>query len=274
VTIVDSEVSRNIAGEDGGGISNYGTMEIRHSAVSGNLVNFLPSRVPGTGGGISNAGALEISDTMIIGNTGGTGGGGILNSGPMTITGSTVGYNTVLGFGGGIENLGTLEIRNSTISGNAANSKQGGEGGGIYNGGALTITNSTVSNNSADHDGGGISSGSGTLQIGNTILKAGANGANIHHGSGTITSHGYNLSSDDGGGFLTATGDQINIDPMLTGLGSNGGPTWTEGLQSGSPAINAGDPNFTPPPLYDQRGLGYPRVIGGRMDVGSFESQP
>jgi hypothetical protein len=37
---------------------------------------------------------------------------------------------------------------------------------------------------------------------------------------------------------------------------------------------NAGDPNFVPPPLYDQRGPGYDRVSGGRIDIGSFEVQP
>ena len=39
------------------------------------------------------------------------------------------------------------------------------------------------------------------------------------------------------------------------------------------PAINAGDPNFVGPPDYDQRGPGYDRVRGGRIDVGSFEVQ-
>src|SRR5689334_19514410 len=41
----------------------------------------------------------------------------------------------------------------------------------------------------------------------------------------------------------------------------------------GSPAMNAGDPNFVPPPLYDQRGPGFDRVRGGRIDIGSFEVQ-
>ena len=58
---------------------------------------------------------------------------------------------------------------------------------------------------------------------------------------------------------------------MLGPLQNNGGPTFTHALLSGSPAINAGDPNFVPPPLSDQRGSGYPRVVGGRIDVGSFE---
>src|SRR5206468_12368072 len=40
---------------------------------------------------------------------------------------------------------------------------------------------------------------------------------------------------------------------------------------SGSPAINAGDPSFTPPPDYDQRGPGFPRVVNGRIDIGAFE---
>ena len=99
----------------------------------------------------------------------------------------------------------------------------------------------------------------------------GASGANLVSNSGTVISHGYNLSSDNGGGFLTATGDQINTDPILGPLQNNGGPTFTHGLLTGSPAINAGDPNFTPPPLYDQRGPGYDRVYNGRIDIGSFE---
>ena len=42
---------------------------------------------------------------------------------------------------------------------------------------------------------------------------------------------------------------------------------------SGSPAIDAGDPNFTPPPFFDQRGPGFNRVVNGRIDKGSFEVQ-
>ena len=65
---------------------------------------------------------------------------------------------------------------------------------------------------------------------------------------------GYNLSSDDGGGFLTGPGDQIDTEPLLGPLRNNGGPTFTHSLLRGSLAIDAGDPNFTPPPFYDQRG--------------------
>src|SRR5213079_1152122 len=96
---------------------------------------------------------------------------------------------------------------------------------------------------------------------------------NIFNDGGTVTSHGYNLSSDDGGGVLTGPGDQINTNPLLGPLQNNGGPTFTHALLPGSPAIDAGDPNFTPPPSFDQRGPGFDRVVNGRIDKGSFEVQ-
>jgi hypothetical protein len=60
---------------------------------------------------------------------------------------------------------------------------------------------------------------------------------------------------------------------MLGPLQDNGGPTLTHALLPGSPAIDAGDPNFTPPPYYDQRGPVSWRIRNGRIDVGSFEVQ-
>jgi len=74
--------------------------------------------------------------------------------------------------------------------------------------------------------------------------------------------------------LLNGPGDQINTDPMLGPLQDNGGPTFTQALLPGSPAIDAGDPNFTPPPFYDQRGPRFRRVFNGRIDIGSFEKQP
>ena len=119
---------------------------------------------------------------------------------------------------------------------------------------------------------GGIANVSGTLQLGSTILNA----SSISNDSGTITSLGYNLSSENGGGLLTATGDQINTAPLLGPLQDNGGPSFTHALLTGSPAIDAGDPNFdpnafNPPMLYDQRGSGHDRVAHGRIDIGAFE---
>src|SRR5262249_46756477 len=76
-----------------------------------------------------------------------------------------------------------------------------------------------------------------------------------------------------GNGFLNATGDQVNTDPLLGSLQNNGGSTLTHALLPGSPAIDMGDPNFTGPPFFDQRGAGFDRVVNGRVDIGAFEVQ-
>jgi hypothetical protein len=114
----------------------------------------------------------------------------------------------------------------------------------------------------------------GGAYIKNTIFKVSPGGHSIvSDGFSTIISDGYNLTSDDGASYLNGPRDQINTDPQLGLLQDNGGPTFTHALLPGSPAIDAGDPNFVPPPLYDQRGPGFDRVRGDRIDIGSFEVQ-
>jgi hypothetical protein len=281
--INDSAIRFNFATALCGGIYNTagGTLRIRNSVVSDNSVRvqFMnPPQFVGRVGGIFNAGTAEVTNCTVAQNTGGQSGGGISNGGSLTIANSAIHGNGVLFAGGGINNGGPLTISNSTITGNVASFKGFGDGGGIYTGSAtakLTISNSTVHSNSVASSmgrGGGIYIIGGTLELVNTILnRGGATGANIFYDSGTVISHGYNLSSDDASGLLTATGDQINTDPMLGPLQNNGGPTFTNALLPGSPALNAGDPNFVPPPFYDQRGPVFDRVYGGRIDIGSFE---
>jgi hypothetical protein len=167
---------------------------------------------------------------------------------------------------GSFKTPGGIIVINCTISGNSATDPDYGYGGGI-SANSVTVTNSTVTANSATICGGVCG---GTVEIGNTILNANASG-NI---DGTVTSHGYNISSDDGGGVLTGPGDQINTDPLLGPLQDNGGATLTHLPLLGSPAIDAGDPNFTPPPSHDQRGSCFYRVFGRRIDIGSVETQP
>jgi predicted outer membrane repeat protein len=232
------------------------------------------------GAGIYNDNAtLTLSSCTISGNTIDFGiGGGIYNDGvnggaTLTVSNCTISGNSAY-FGGGIYNYfgGTVTVTNTTLSGNWCENG----GGGIYNYGTLTITNSTLSGNfcgnSADDHGGGIyNTGAGTLKIGDTILKAGPSGENVYNVQqiGSVTSLGYNLSSDNGGGYLTATGDRITTDPMLGPLQNNGGPTFTHLPESNSPAIDAGDPTLG----MDQRGSGFVRVMNGRIDIGAVEAQ-
>jgi len=306
LSITNGLAPGNVPGP-GGGIfcddeeSNNETLAVtvNNCVISGNTAG--GSSLFGGGGGISfgaincfGPSMLTVNNCTISGNTaaGGAsfGGGGIYISicdptgmSSVTINNSTINGNTADQSGGGIENGGNtvgvvLTITNSTISGNTVTF----DGGGIYNNGvgghaALRINNSTLSSNSAD-SGGAINNtasfgGTATLDIGDTILNSGPGGGTLFNDSGTVTSHGYNLSSDDAGGNLNGVGDQINTDPLLGPLQDNGGLTFTHELLPGSPAIGAGDPKFTPPPFFDQRGPGFNRVVNDRLDKGSYEVQ-
>ena len=81
---------------------------------------------------------------------------------------------------------------------------------------------------------------------------------------------GYNIIGNNADAVISSQPtDQIGtpaapIDPLLGPLANNGGPTLTRALQSGSPAIDHGDPAAPP---QDQRG--YSRM--GVPDVGAFE---
>jgi hypothetical protein len=297
-TIVSAE-SVNVFGA---GIYNSGTMTLNQVSVNNNNGVYCGCNSVPFGGGISNTGTMIIIAGTVQGNMAYYAGGGIYNTGMMTITSSTISDNRTDnpghfgGDGGGIENDGTMTIQDSTISGNRAlgGGFDGGYGGGVF-GNNTTITNSTITGNSGRF-GGGVAGGGNIahttfsnnsdvgyggalyltrpLELGNTILKAGTSGVNIYNNGGSLITHGYNVCSDNGSGLLNGPGDQINTDPMLGPLQNNGGPTQTHALLPGSPAIDAGDPNFTPPPDYDQRGPGFVRVFNGRIDVGSFELQP
>src|SRR5207249_5003101 len=179
-------------------------------------------------------------------------------------------------------------VSSSTFSDNSS-----GRGGGIENFGAnggnasLKISACTFSGNSATNFGGAIrnvsDSQSATVEIGDTILNAGTAGANIANYSGVVTSVGFNLSSDDGGGLLTATGDRVNTDPLLSPLQNNGGPTFTHSPRAGSPAIDTGKRNTIAVLASDtdQRGslrpVDFPQVdnpaAGDGSDIGAVEVQ-
>ena len=248
-----------------------------------------------SGGGIRNAGTLSLDNTTITTNVAGLDGGAIVNSDTLTLTESTVSGNDASGNGGGIFNDNGLTVTRSTVSGNDA-SGAGSNGGGIYNaaGGSLTTTNSTITDNFADDSGGGIfnSSGATVASTNDTISDnsaAIASGGGIFN-SGTatltntivannagnnctrpvaITSGGNNLDSTDTCGFAAA-GDITNQDPLLGTLADNGGPTQTQELLAGSPAIDAGNNAACPPT--DQRGA--IRPSNGTCDIGAFEVAP
>jgi hypothetical protein len=70
--------------------------------------------------------------------------------------------------------------------------------------------------------------------------------------------------------FVAGSGNLVGVDPLLGPLQDNLGLSRTHALSPGSPAINAGS---NPLGLTtDQRGDGFPRVLGGAADMGAYES--
>lgn len=239
LTLVDSAITKNSTGLYGlgAGLYNSGTANLVRVEVSGNDVTF-------DGGGIYNTGELTILASTLSGNfTQGPAsshfGGGIYNEGTMAVTNTTISNN--YGQGGGIANYGSGTLTNVTIAGNYT--EEGDIDGGIYNNGLLTLTHTIVANNE-----------------GGDCL-------------GVVTSSARSLDSDGTCG-LDGAGDLSGVDPMLGELADNGGPTMTQALPEGSPAIDAGDDDACPET--DQRGA--PRPVDGDgdtiavCDIGAYEA--
>ena len=204
------------------------------------------------------------------GNTTDGRGGAIYNStgASLTITSSTFndnfsdsgsGVNTTEG--GAIANHGTANLQNRTFANNS------GVGNDIANSGSLAFSSCTFAGDTRCID------NTGTLSMSNSILYS----SNFqfppifNHGSGTVTSFGYNITDDEDSvpnNYFTGTGDQINTNPRLDSLGlrDNGGLTKTVALLSDSPTIDKGRSFGL---TTDQRGQVRPRDLPGYMNAGT-----
>ena len=195
-------------------------------------------------------------------------GGGIFNGGTLNLVDSTISQNYGAQ-GPGLYNVGVLTALNSTI---AYFFGSDGTGGALYNfGGEVTINNSTLGLVYAPNSA-AIYNNYGRVTLGHNILQNIGSSPVLENMGGTIRSTGYNFSTDSGAGFLNQTGDLTNASARLGPLQINGGQIPTMAILAGSDAFDAGDPAFAPPPSYDQRGAGFPRVQFGRIDIGAFEA--
>jgi hypothetical protein len=194
--------------------------------------------------------------------------------GDLTINYCSIKNNNVRG----IYSLGTVTINNTTISGNKIDLPVGGAG--IYAQGVLTINNSTISGNSAfaeDGVGGAMLVESANLTITSSTIAANTAGGGCPGIAGGPPVTYFVRNTISLGGCVIFLPKETNIqdgdpDPLLGPLQDNGGPTDTMTLLPGSPAIDAGD--NTGAPTYDQRGPGYPRIVGDTIDIGALEVQP
>lgn len=285
LSIADSIISDNSiyggwsGGAQGGGVYNgpssdgISFVRISNSTISGNSVTNLASQ-GGQGGGIANEGFVALTNDTVAGNSA-VGGNGLAAAGE----------------GGGIMNqtTGFLSIIYCTINGNFVGQGSlafpngaafvSGQGGGIDNLNPLGL--GLVDSIVAENNGGELSS---LEDIAGAVLPRGIllglYGIDLPASTNNLIGDGAGMTGITNGykGNLIGT-DASLVNPRLGGLSNNGGPTPTEALLPGSPAINAGI-ETSPPSLFgnpvpiptDQRGD--PRFSGSMTDIGAYELPP
>ena len=295
LTLTNSYIHNNTGTNAGGGIYvpstasqvvGSGSVHISSTVISNNT-----SGGRGGGGVLGNSASVTIENSTFSGNESGNGGGALyILSTPTSvdITGSTFDSNTAYYQGGGIlSSSPAVTISNSTFT---ANTGMGGGGLSALHGQSLTINQSTFTGNMAvgtdpDYFGGGGINFRASIAVSLSGSIVSANSASITDQSdiGLIDASSTSMTSshsllgeiDTRISLLGAGNLRVNT-PLLGVLADNGGPTKTMALLLGSPAINAG-----PNPVatfegnsFDQRGEGYPRVIGSTVDIGAVEFLP
>lgn len=296
----------NVAGEaftgktagSGGAIDADGPLTITRSTLTGNAGGLVINGIGGHGGAIAARGATLIVDSLLSGNAAskpnlgpGGDGGAIFATGALTITGSTLsgnragdGWNNRGGNGGAIHATGTTVIVNSTLTANTVGASQNdtaGSGGAISTSGALTLINTTVHGNALGTGRAPATPGTATAIRATGAAPALVNSivsgdAGLCSGFPSSATGRNNLATDAscGNGDLLVGGAPVTVAALSLGmLASNGGPTPTLTLQSGSVAIDAGsDADCAADPVngVDQRGVARPQ--GTRCDVGAVEA--
>ena len=249
----------------GGAIFNNGaTLSLADVVFSNNASN------NPIGGAIATAGgSLTMSNVTFAGNAAGVAGAMRIRSGSVIGTGITFSDNNGE-FGGGSIYIdgGSLSLTNSTIDGSAG---LNGFGIGVHNaGGQVALTNVTI----AHSQGYALMTDVGaSTTIRYTIIGQGGRGDCVPSGRSDSVTDATTAAAVtvDGGHNLDQTADcslsgsnhNVTGDPLLTSPGHFGGPTETDALLAGSPAIDAG--SGCPPS--DQRGFNR----SDPCDIGAFE---
>lgn len=284
---------------DGGAIYIDGASDDRDTSTSGTILirnsSFTENYAERSGGAIQSwiYGDDQVTidralfrDNRAMGPSGefSFGGGLAHGNGMLTLSNSLFHGNHARSQGGAlwIDRTPNGQITNVTIVNNRAegdpNADDAGYGGGIAGTGSFTCRNCTIAYNSAAERGGGIYQSTGSTLI-NTLIahNRAENPWNLSQNCGnTLADGGGNLefpaSSDDSNDHSCIEG-AINADPLLAELANNGGKTHTMALQTGSPAIDAGQNDECP--TSDQRGA--PRPADGTnsgtatCDIGAYE---
>ena len=270
-----SDISDNTCARRGGGIHVDATtthlLTITASTLEGNSATF--------GAGIHANAGVYVNYSLITGNLANQAGGGaylLLDDAPLASNGRVFNHSTISGnfsfqAAPGILLVTTpsaqvpheLALRHSTVAFNNANTGtpwlQQGAG----------VTNATPWAMDIDH----------SIVTDNRILPLFVPGVDLGFRDleGSFDARWSLLGFRSPATTVSeGAGVQNVVSAALSSLADNGGNTRTHKLQPDSPARDAGDPDYEPPPglNVDQRfDSPFVRVFNDRVDIGAFESQ-
>lgn len=253
-TVRDSTFTRNGSPDNGGAISNGGTLVVEACSMRDNSAASF-------GGGVYNSprGVLRLTRSTLAGNSA-RNGGGLFNQGSAPLRGGarvancTLHANTAT-IGGGVANLGEATIENCTLTYNTATAGNAW-GGGLYQAGSFGVT------------------------LANSLFFFNNRGRSdcINQAGGTLVDGGHNFLGDESCLLVSGVnGNIVGVDPFLdpAGLADNGGPTQTIALLAQSPAIDAGNAAVCAGDGVqglDQRGYLRPGVGHTACSIGAYEA--
>ncbi|MCP4104028.1 MAG: DNRLRE domain-containing protein [Desulfobacteraceae bacterium] len=254
ITIMNSEwalligltIRNGLTSANGGGVNAYQCprLFIDRCIIEDNIAD--------TGGGISLYGtSANITRCIIQGNIAADDGGGIATSSSAP----------ALGLDGNPDDR--IVINNCLIVNNRADDAYGGMGGGGMRliSPDTRVMNCTISDNfTPNNNGGGISMYLDPIIINNIIWGNTGNDLDTYSGV-----NNPNVTYCDVGTGYPGTGN-ISDDPLFIGPSDYA-------LSPTSPCINAGDPASAIPPLLGHDLDDIPRILGGRVDIGAYESE-
>lgn len=281
--------------ESGGGASSIGTMFTRDTVFAQNSALI--------GGGLVAGGKYDClvtsSRNSFADNSASVGGGMALLGCDGLVSGSTFHDNQADVSGGAIfarsVNEYTLLMVNSTVTNN-----QAGIGGGVvsdqWNANFVTVSHNTSltptgGDGPTENPGGVVIYRRGPSEISNSLISnnIGPDGAldfaalpppkedpfpfAAFFGALAPVAVDYTLLQNPGTWPGGGVGNLFGLDPKLEVLKNNGGTTLTRALPFNSPVVNQAEPAITTP-AFDQRADPWPRVHGGRADMGAFEYFP
>lgn len=278
----------------GGGVHAV-TLLSRYSTFTGNLA----AGVNANGGAISTEGRATLFRTTISLNQA-QDGGGISTLGGATITYSTIEDNFAQHDNGGVQaSGGSVTVNKSLLHNNLANHRCGGLC--VSGPGRTSVIDSTLYRNRAIYLGAGELSDDAEvlnstiafnedtarrecvgailarrLRLQSSIVASNvcfAEGQQVYDIGGRPW-EGYTITGKNnvvGRSRVKLPADTLSVNPRLGALNRLGGPTSVLPLMADSPAIDRG--NNLNNRQYDQRGPGFPRVVGDRADIGAYEVQ-